>query len=71
MSAQVTGEHYELRRQVIFSAPDEGAQLIADSEERAVQSAMLREYGNLCATNEGLAKERDQLRARRVDLNRT
>jgi chromosome segregation ATPase len=37
--------------------------LIADSEAAAVQIAMLREYGNLCATNEGLAKERDQLRA--------
>jgi cell division protein FtsB len=37
--------------------------LIADSEAAAVQDAMLREYGNLCATNESLAKERDQLRA--------
>ena len=37
--------------------------LIADSEAAAVQIAMIREYGNLCATNEGLAKERDQLRA--------
>jgi DNA repair exonuclease SbcCD ATPase subunit len=37
--------------------------LIADSEAAAVQIAMIREYGNLCATNESLAKERDQLRA--------
>lgn len=47
------------------------AQLIADSEAAAVQTAMLREYGNLCATNEGLAKERDQFRAeveRRNDI---
>jgi chromosome segregation ATPase len=39
------------------------AQLIADSEAAAVQTAMIREYGNLSATNESLAKERDQLRA--------
>jgi len=58
-----TEVHYTLRRCIIFSAPDEAAQLIADSEARAVQIAMLREYGNLSATNESLAKERDQLRA--------
>jgi hypothetical protein len=63
MSTPITEAHYDLRRQVIFSDPDEGAQLIADSEAEAVQIAMLREYGNLCATNESLAKERDQLRA--------
>jgi hypothetical protein len=63
MSTPITQAHYDLRRQVLFSAPDDGAQLIADSEAAAVQDAMLREYGNLCATNESLAKERDQLRA--------
>jgi len=50
-------------RCVRFDITDEqAAQLIAGSEARAVQIAMLREYGNLCATNESLAKERDQLR---------
>jgi cell division protein FtsB len=39
------------------------ATIIADSEAAAVQIAMLREYGDLSATNESLAKERDQLRA--------
>jgi cell division protein FtsB len=39
------------------------ATIIADSEAAAVQTAMIREYGNLCATNESLAKERDRLRA--------
>ena len=63
MSAPITEAHYDLRRQVIFSDADEGAELIADSEAAAVQIAMLREYGNLSATNESLAKERDQLRA--------
>ena len=63
MSAPITEAHCDLRRQVIFSAPDEGAQLIADSEAEAVQTAMIREYGNLSATNESLAKERDRLRA--------
>jgi hypothetical protein len=43
--------------------------LIADSEAAAVQDAMLREYGNLCATNESLAKERDQLRTEVADAN--
>jgi cell division protein FtsB len=43
--------------------------LIADSEAAAVQTAMIREYGNLCATNESLAKERDQLRAEVERLN--
>lgn len=32
----VTKAHYTLRRDVIYSAPDEGAQLIAASEARAV-----------------------------------
>ena len=33
---QVTEAHYDLRRQVIFSDADDGAELIADSEARAV-----------------------------------
>jgi len=36
MSAPITQAHYDLRRQVLFYAPDDGAQLIADSEARAV-----------------------------------
>jgi len=36
MSAPITQAHYDLRRQVLFSAPDDGAQLIADSEAAAV-----------------------------------
>jgi hypothetical protein len=32
-----TEAHYYLRRQVIFSDPDQGAQLIADSEARATR----------------------------------
>jgi hypothetical protein len=45
--------HYELRRQVIFSPPDEGAQLIADSEARAVAT---------------LTADRDQLRSEVEEL---
>jgi hypothetical protein len=69
MSAPITESHRELAQSIAEAQrgyterPDEAAQLIADSEAEAVQSAMLREYGNLSATNEGLAKERDQLRA--------
>ena len=33
---QITEAHYDLRRQVIFSDADDGAELIADSEARAV-----------------------------------
>jgi hypothetical protein len=69
MSAPITQAHYDLRRQVLFSAPDDGAQLIADSEAEAVQTAMIREYGNLCATNESLAKECDRLRHEVADAN--
>jgi hypothetical protein len=75
MSAPITESHkalwtklYNLAFDEIFhdynqSSDGPAHQLIADSEAAAVQTAMLREYGNLCATNESLAKERDQLRA--------
>jgi hypothetical protein len=71
MSAPITEAHRELAATALFSRDAAGrlltapmtAQLIADSEAAAVQTTMLREYGNLCATNESLAKERDQLRA--------
>ena len=72
-AAQVTEAHKKLACDVLLEHSVSGAatkqgviaaaQLIADSEAAAVQIAMLREYGNLCATNESLAKERDQLRA--------
>jgi hypothetical protein len=70
-SAPITEAHLELAKNALFSRDAAGrlltapmtAQLIADSEAAAVQIAMLREYGNLCATNESLATERDQLRA--------
>jgi hypothetical protein len=75
MSAPITEAHRKLACDVLLDHSVSGAatkdgviaaaQWIADSEARAVQTAMLREYGNLCATNEGLAKERDQLRAER------
>jgi hypothetical protein len=69
MSAPITEAHRKLRETLeirwMRATELEIEQLIADSEERAVQIAMLREYGNLCATNEGLAKECDQLRAER------
>jgi hypothetical protein len=54
--------HYELRRKIIHSAPDEGAQLIADSEARATRKQIealeitTRRWLNV-------EKERDQLRA--------
>ena len=72
MSAPITEAHRKLARDVLLDHSVSGAatkdgvisaaQWIADSEAEAVQIAMLREYGNLCATNESLAKERDQLR---------
>jgi DNA repair exonuclease SbcCD ATPase subunit len=72
-SAPITEAHRKLACDVLLDHSVSGAatkdgviaaaQWIADSEAAAVQTAMLREYGNLCATNEGLAKERDQLRA--------
>jgi hypothetical protein len=70
-SAPITEAHLRLAATALFSRDAAGrlltapmaAQLIADSEAAAVQTAMIREYGNLSATNESLAKERDQLRA--------
>jgi hypothetical protein len=72
MSAPITEAHRKLACDVLLDHSVSGAatkdgviaaaQWIADSEAAAVQDAMLREYGNLCATNESLAKERDQLR---------
>jgi cell division protein FtsB len=67
----MTEAHLELVKTALFSRDAAGrlltapmaAQLIAGCEAAAVQTAMLREYGNLSATNESLAKERDQLRA--------
>jgi hypothetical protein len=77
MSAPITEAHRKLACDVLLDHSVSGAatkdgvigaaQWIADSEAAAVQTAMLREYGNLSATNESLAKERDQLRA---DLER-
>jgi len=64
MSAPITEAHLDAAEKALaMSKMSEVAQLIADSEAAAVQTAMIREYGNLCATNEGLAKERDKLRA--------
>jgi hypothetical protein len=67
MSAPITEAHRKLRDTLeirwMRATELEIEQLIAESEAEAVQTAMLREYGNLSATNESLAKERDQLRA--------
>ncbi len=65
MSAPITEAHLRLANQLVASPPSPlvMATIIADSEAAAVQIAMLREYGDLSATNESLAKERDQLRA--------
>ena len=68
-----TEAQYDLRRQVIFSDPDDGAQLIADSEARAVASAVTtltcthhtdhqRAACPVCLVT-AVATERDQLRA--------
>jgi hypothetical protein len=61
--AEKLGDLLDIEQMTGPSPAEQAAQLIADSEAAAVQIAMIREYGNLCATNEGLAKERDQLRA--------
>jgi hypothetical protein len=67
MSTPITEAHIDLALQIAEALARSGnvaaAELIADSEAAAVQTAMLREYGNLSASNESLAKERDQLRA--------
>lgn len=72
-SAPITEAHRKLACDVLLDHSVSGAatkdgviaaaQWIANSEAAAVQIAMLREYGNLCAMNESLAKECDQLRA--------
>jgi chromosome segregation ATPase len=57
-----TETHYDLRRKVIFSDADEGAQLIADSEARAIWK-QIEALQILCLRWDKLEKERDQLRA--------
>jgi hypothetical protein len=79
MSAPITEAHRKLACDVLLDHSVSGAatkdgviaaaQWIADSEAEAVQIAMLREYGNLSATNESLAKECDQLRAELARLD--
>jgi hypothetical protein len=54
--------HYNLRRSVIFSDPDQGAQLIADSEARAI-ATQLEVVVILTRRWLNVEKERDQLRA--------
>ena len=64
--ATVTEAHYALRRDVIFSAPDEGAQLIADSEAKAcaeLRGALALGQQNCDDVFEDLRAERDQLHA--------
>jgi hypothetical protein len=58
-----TETHYDLRRKVIFSDADEGAQLIADSEARAI-ATQLEVVVILTRRWLNVEKERDQLRAR-------
>jgi hypothetical protein len=74
MSAPITEAHRKLRETLeirwMRATELEIEQLVAESEAAAVQTAMIREYGNLCATNESLAKERDQLRAEMERLGR-
>jgi hypothetical protein len=79
MSAPITEAHYDLRRQVIFSDADEGAELIADSEARATErlrkeidwlqlnNDMLTDnpvgHARAVAERQAIIDERDQLRA--------
>ena len=73
MSAPITEAHYDLRRQVIFSDADAGAELIADSEARAVEpwrtqveelrGALALGQENCDDVFDDLREERDQLRA--------
>ena len=69
-----TEAYYDLRRHVIFSDPDDGAELIADSEANAVAAAVTaltcihhndleRAACPVCLVT-ALTAERDQLRAR-------
>jgi hypothetical protein len=62
MSAPITQAHYDLRRQVLFYAPDDGAQLIADSEARAVAQWSGGLDQSLPDLYEAAKAERDQLR---------
>jgi len=74
MSTPITQAHYDLRRQVLFSAPDDGAQLIADSEARAVEpwrtqveelrGALALGQENCDDVFDDLREERDQAIAR-------
>jgi hypothetical protein len=84
MSAPITEAHYDLRRQVIFSDADEGAELIADSEARAterlrkeidwlqINNDMLTDnpvgHARAVAERQAIIDERDQLRAEVEDL---
>ena len=58
----ITEAHYALRRDVIFSDPDQGAQLIADSEARAVANLQCV-FATVAVERTELRAERDQLRA--------
>jgi hypothetical protein len=58
-----TEAHYDLRRQVIFSDPDQGTQLIADSEARAI-AKQVEALAILTLRWDKVEKEQDQLRAR-------
>ena len=62
---QPTEAHYTLRRDVIFSAPDEGAQLIADSEARAVRDALTEDYKE----SKAIEDARNELRAELARLD--
>jgi len=57
-----TETHYDLRRQVIFSDPDRGAELIANSEARAI-AKQVEALAILTLRWDKVEKERDQLRA--------
>ena len=61
-----TEAHYDLRRKVIFSDADEGAELIADSEAKAcaeLRGALALGQQNCDDVYDDLRTERDQLRA--------
>jgi len=64
-----TEAHYELRQQVIHFAPDEGAQLIAASEARAI-TKQVEALAILTLRWDKAEKERDQLRAEVESLHR-
>jgi hypothetical protein len=65
-----TAAHKEMRRQIVYyTSPEEGAQLIADSEARACAeirddfAKLVITSAQLADNNVGLRQERDQLRA--------